>query len=299
MDAPDAKDPTVKDNWPSNQPSTQPKPDETQVSPNPSQESPGETTSSGNGGGAGCKDNKECTDFNGPCAQGQCRDHLCVAVPLPDQSPCADAASCISSGQCNSGECKGSSSRLFVEHFDKSPTQWKTETKDGAPSSWEVTMAKASQCDKSQRGEDPAQDHSPGALNKIAGTKVGGCLPSGVSRDWDCILSPKIDISKFNGDLEFSYWRHLHSPPYSIEGRRGAQHKVYAIIDGVSPITLKQGYNDGINDKSWTRQSHVFSASGRSLEVSICVRTGFSVESFAGWNLDDVRVRGVGCDPGI
>lgn len=244
-----------------------------------------------------CQSDKDCENLDGPCVVGRCRSSACTPEARADQSPCEDSSACIPEGTCQNGSCQGKSTRFLYEDFASGMGTWTTDLRGGGASAWQAKKAQASDCDASQQGEDPEKDHSEGSNNMLAGTQIGACIAGGQARDWDCILSPKMDVSDFRGSIELSYWRHLHAPPNRINNRRGAELRVYAILDGKNPIVLEEGYKSGMNDQAWVRKSHKLEVDAKSLTVSFCVRYGYSAKAFAGWSLDDVRVRAVGCDP--
>lgn len=244
----------------------------------------------------GCKSHADCKDLNAACQKGECHNKACVTVPKPNRTRCSDPKACIPKGRCQNGTCRGKSTRFLEESFAQGMNDWSTDSQQEVPSAWEVKPANASACDESGVGEDPGTDHSDGPDNQLAGTRVGGCLEGNTGRGWDCIVSPKIDISGFKGKLELSYWRHLHSPPASFGERRGAQHRVYAVFNGKKPRILEDGFDEEQDDRDWMRHSHTFEARGKSLSVSFCYRTGLSPKTFAGWSVDDVRLRAKGCD---
>lgn len=109
-----------------------------------------------------------------------------------------------------------------------------------------------------------------------------------------------MDLSNFKGKIELSYWRHLHSPSSVVEGFKGARYRVYAVFNGTTPVIVEKGYDTAINDQAWKRSAFLLDADAddTSLTVSFCLDTGFGARTFAGWSLDDIRVRAQGCDAG-
>lgn len=246
-----------------------------------------------------CASDVECPKPEKPCYQAVCQQGSCFSHMMPDQSPCADPKRCIAQGSCQQGLCQGQEARFLAETFAQGQGKWRMDSPGDQRSIWAVGSAKASDCDDALEGEDPSEDHSEGEDNKLAGTQIGGCIKARSPRKWDCLVSPKMDISSFNGKLEFSYWRHLHSPPFKVQGQKGARYRVFAVFNGKTPVIVEEGYDAGINDKSWKRISHTLDADDSSMIVSFCFETGYGARSFAGWSLDDIRVRMQGCDEGL
>lgn len=242
-----------------------------------------------------CSGDADCPKPTKPCAVAICKAGTCIQDPAPDNAPCGD--SCIPMGTCAQGSCQGQEARFLSEDFSNGQGKWKTTSPNLQLSLWKVGEAKVSECDDVGQGEDPREDHSEGSDNMLAGTKIGGCVEGRTTRDWDCLLSPLLDISNFKGKLEFSYWRHLHTPPNIVQGLKGAHYRVFAVFNEKTPVIVEEGYDAGINDSNWHRVSHLLDADDNTLTVSFCFETGYGARSFAGWSVDDVRVRAKGCDP--
>lgn len=246
---------------------------------------------------AGCKSDSDCAKLAKPCHQAVCEKGECSTSIMPDLSPCADNTQCIPKGTCQAGVCQGKAARFLTEDFSKGQGQWTVTSPSTQPSLWNVGVAKPSACDDALRGEDPKEDHSESSDNMLAGTVIGGCVKGRIERSWDCLLSPKMDISRFRGKLEFSFWRHLHTPPNIVQGLEGARYRVFAVFNGNNPVLVDEGYDAGINDSDWHRSSHILDVDDNTLSVSFCFETGYGARTFAGWSIDDIRVRAKGCDP--
>lgn len=246
---------------------------------------------------AECKKDSDCPTTDNPCVAATCQEGTCQKSTLPDNSECTDIARCIPTGRCAQGLCQGQDARFLSEDFSKGQGKWTTTSPSDQTSLWQVGVAKTSECDHVGQGEDPSEDHSPGADNMLAGTKIGGCVKGRVIRKWDCLQSPTLDISAFKGKLELSYWRQLHTPPDIVQGLPGAHYRIFAVFNKKTPVIVEEGYDAGINDSSWQRTSHILDADDSSLTVSFCFETGYGARTFAGWSLDDIRVRPQGCDP--
>lgn len=257
------------------------------------------SSSQNNETSAECNNDVECPAPDKPCYAATCQNGACFSEMLPDLSPCTDPGQCIAQGSCEQGVCKGKEARFLTEDFSQGKGKWRMESPIDQASIWNIGPAKASDCEDVGQGEDPANDHSPSEDNMIAGTKIGGCIQAKSSRKWDCLVSPKLDISTFKGKIEFSYWRHLHSPPDIVQGLKGAHYRVFAVFNGKTPVIVEEGYDHGINDTKWYRTSHLLDADDSSLTISFCFETGQGARYFAGWSLDDIRVRMQGCDAGL
>lgn len=250
-----------------------------------------------------CESDSDCASLDAPCSKGRCVASRCENQKVDDHSPCDDNSLCTANDKCLDGQCVGEERRLLFEDFSKGKGEWSTDSPSGRATVWEFGPAKASDClalvsrEESQLGEDPDNDHSEGNDNQIAGTRIGGCVLPQQNYEWDCLLSPKVNITKHRETIEISYWRHLHSPRQSIRGRRGVEHRVYAIVDSKNAVVLDEGYKESVDDDVWVRRSHTLKAQGRTLRFSVCLRSGKSAEAFAGWNIDDIRIRPKGCEP--
>lgn len=248
---------------------------------------------------AQCQSDNDCTPLSEPCQRNSCQQGVCVQVAAPDQNPCTDNERCIPKGSCEQGLCQGTAARFMAEDFSKGAGKWAMTSPTDQATQWEIGPAKASECDEAGRGEDPEQDHSPSSDNMLAGTRIGGCSKERTIRKWDCLMSPKMDISSFQGKLEFSYWRHLHTPPTIVQGLKAAHYRVFAVFNGKTPVIVEEGYDAAVNDQAWQRSTHLLDANDTSLTVSFCFETGYGAKDFAGWSVDDIRVRAQGCDAGL
>lgn len=252
-----------------------------------------------------CESDSDCASLDAPCSKGRCVALRCESQKIDDHTPCDDDSLCTANDECLDGRCSGEDRRLLFENFSKGKGEWSTDSPSDRETLWEFGEAKSSDClslasrDESPIGEDPDSDHSEGSDNKIAGTRIGGCVIPQQNYEWDCLLSPKMNISKHSDAIEISYWRHLHTPPRRIEGRRGVEHRVYAIVDSKDPVILEEGYKESTDDDRWLRRSHTLTAKGRTLRFSVCLRSGKSAGAFAGWSIDDIRIRPKGCEPDL
>lgn len=244
----------------------------------------------------GCKTKRDCFDQNS-CTQDLCLEHRCVHGELREGSPCDDQDPCTSADECREGLCIGRSSLVLAEDFDRDRFDWEfVHAKGHSRSLWRIAPTKASTCDRSESGEDPAEDHSPGDKNGVAGVAVGGCHDRPGDGEWDCLWSKKVDVSFFDRPILLSFWRHLHSPG---RGPRGVTSRVVYRADQQEAATaLFTGFPASINDPHWILRNYKIPKGMQSLQVGICYQVAAHAKSHAGWSIDDLKLRQVGCLPG-
>lgn len=256
---------------------------------------------------ADCVSDADCTKSL-VCKTSSCVNGKCQAQSnRPDGSSCDDKDPCTAIDQCKSGTCRGVNTLLLEEDFKDGGPGWTMEAQDG-PSQWEIGRAKASDCggddddDDEGFGEDPAQDHSPGTDNMLAGVVIGGCYDRNARRTRDCLWSPFVNPEFFEQNVVLSFWRHLHSP--SASGRKGHRRGVsnslwYRTRDG-REVELTKGFAEAVNDRNWTFVKYELEGESYDFEeisMGICFerRSRRRVPPFAGWSVDDVRIRQAGC----
>ncbi len=228
----------------------------------------------------------DCSDFDSPCTAGTCdpNNGACLAVDLPNGSPCEDGDNCTAASTCKAGSCTtNETGAQFFEDFSAPAPGWELDKL------WEFAKAKASPA--ATGGADPADDHSPGADGMLAGTEVGG-LDVDDSHEPVCLTSPPIDTSKLVGALWVSFWRHLHAPALPL-----VVHTV-DVWNGTTWKTLETGYNQLSNDAAWTFVK--FDATGnhaKNFRVRVCVERLPGAPDFAGWSIDDLTVAPMPCTP--
>lgn len=243
----------------------------------------------------GCKTQQDCLDKN-PCTRDFCLEYQCVYGKLLDGSHCDDQDPCTSADQCRDGLCIGRSSLLLAEDFDRNRFDWEfIHDSDHSHSLWDIAPAKASRCDQSESGEDPAKDHTPGEKNGVAGVAIGGCHDRPGDNAWDCLWSKKVDSSFVEKPIILSFWRHLHSP---AQGAKGVTSRVfYRADDQESTTALFTGFPSTIDDPGWTLKNFRIPKGTKSLQVGVCYRVAPDAKSHAGWSLDDLKLRPIGCLP--
>lgn len=248
---------------------------------------------------AQCSQDSDCQQDN-PCVQSRCENKVCVAQNLQDGAPCDDQDSCTAKDQCQAGACKGRSTLVLSDSFDAGGDGWRFITGNNRQSSqWEIGTAQASRCGHESAGQDPAQDHTQNGSNAVAGVQIGGCHDLRADNSWDCIWSKDVDVSFFDSPVTFSYWRHLHSPGGDEDRRSGVLNRiVYRLDESTKSIVLKTGYAGTINDTDWLfRHHHVNPGRAKKIAFGICFQKHTRSAGFAGWSIDDVKIRQQGCLP--
>lgn len=243
-----------------------------------------------------CETDTHCEDEN-PCTKNTCLDNRCVFDPVEEGSACNDQDPCTAGDQCNAGSCTGKDTRVLSDSFDKGGKGWRfTHHQGNGYSLWEIGVAKASDCGDKSLGQDPGQDHSNNGFNGVAGLKIGACQEKEGDNQWDCLWSKDVDISFFEEPVEFSFWRHLHSPAM---GQAGVTSRIVYRVNGSGQSnSIATGYENAVNDLDWTFQSYSVDPQGaESIAFGVCYSKGPGAKAFAGWSLDDARIRQKGCEP--
>lgn len=242
-----------------------------------------------------CEDNQPCTS-NRCNAQGRCETEL-----LPDASPCNDADACTSADQCKKGLCVGQDTRVLEETFSKAPFVFLNHPRTEL-NHWEIAPAKASSCAPKGFVEDPAQDHTQDGSNGLMGVEVGGCQATPQDNLEDCAWSDWVDVSHFDGDVLFSYWRHLSSPgrdPVNQTLPMVTNSIYYRVPGETASYLIESGWNKAVNDEGWVQIQHrVPSTDLKKVSFGICYKRLGSQGGFPGWSVDDVFVRQFGCENG-
>jgi hypothetical protein len=227
----------------------------------------------------------DCTGFDSACTQGQCDPETgsCIALDLPDGSDCDDGDGCTQLEACVAGSCvTDEPGAYFFEDFATPAQGWQM---DGI---WEMGPAAASP--SGLGGSDPADDHSPGADRRIAGTGIGELDMMAPHPAW-CLRSPPVDVST-SQTLWVSFWRHLHAP-----AQPDAVHTI-DVWNGAVWKNLETGYGAVSTDPDWTFVK--YNATGNKATdfmVRICVAAADGAPAFAGWSVDDLVVAPIACTP--
>lgn len=253
--------------------------------------------------GAGCDDGDLCTEGD-VCEAGQCKgtakdcgalDDVCqvgfcnpqtgnCGLELLDGQPCEDGEMCTFDAFCSQGVCAGKTfPPLFFEDFS-APRGWFIDDP------WEIGPAAPSAC--ADNGfEDPAEDHSPGPDNMLAGAAIGGCLSDQPLPPEACLTSPPIN-AMVPGPVWLTFWSKLSATP----GPGGARVEVFT---GNSWQPIFDTMGQSFDEPDW--ELHTLDISmykGFGLGVRFCHHVpepGLPIVS--GWSVDDVYVGAPGCEP--
>lgn len=248
-----------------------------------------------------CASDLDCQD-NNVCTEDRCINDRCENTALPDGEKCNDNEPCTAKDVCSAGRCTGQDTRVFYETFSD-PENVGFELDFSPPERlWEAGPAKASSCSDSNYVEDPAQDHTQDFANGVLGVVIGGCSKKVDERNLDCAWTRYMDVSFFDEDVRFSFWRHLSTPGFVAKAPdymrvRNAQY--YRLKGDATMHRFKHGFEGRWNDKKWgydyspPLEKENFTAP---VSFGICYRRVAGKGAFAGWSVDDVKVRQVGCE---
>ena len=225
----------------------------------------------------------DCSDLDDACVVGVCNpdDGACETMPANEGDPCDDQDACTVMDACVDGTCMGAEGPLFSETFADDSQGWTLEGK------WEIGPAMASDAGSFSGLTDPAEDHTPGADNGVAGVLIGG-LSGPPMHALQFLSSPEIDLSIVDpaADKELRFWRWLVSDSDIMSER-------IELWDGDSWNLVYQLGNDQY-DTEWTQI--VIDISGYDNE-DFQVRFGHQIHSGGppmsgepSWSLDDVSV---------
>lgn len=246
-----------------------------------------------------CVSDEDCDDQEA-CTQERCNARgRCEYQPLAELTPCDDADPCSADDKCRAGYCEGRDSRVLTESFSAAPFRFLNGGR-GEFREWEIGVAKASQCQVEGLAEDPAQDHTQDGTNGVMGVRIGGCQEVIAPEMTDCAWSDEVDVSYFDEEIVFSYWRHLSTPgslltEHSIP--RVDNYIYYRVPGDPVPYLIESGWKKGIVDGKWIRIEHPLSTFGlEKVSFGFCFRRRGDEGVFPGWSVDDVRIRQSGCD---
>lgn len=232
------------------------------------------------------------------CSQAICDKGRCMWLDIDsDGKSCDDGDPCTVNDRCDGPDCVGQDTRVLVDSFDEGLKNWvRVHGARVDLSMWEVGEAKASSCG-GKFGEDPAQDHTQNGKNGVAGVGIGECPDRGGDGLWDCLWTKEMDVSFFTTLPVFSFWRHLHTPARG-DLRRGSINQLVYRIDGVTgPKVLKRGFKMDVNDSKWEPFRYKIPKKAKTLEIGFCYKkSDGGSPTFAGWSLDDFKVRQEGCE---
>lgn len=247
-----------------------------------------------------CSSDADCGD-NNPCTQDQCINKRCQHSNAADGTACEDKQRCTINDRCLAGRCTGQDTRVFYETFSN-PETLGFELRYSPPQRlWEAGTARASSCSDPGYVEDPSNDHTQDMANGVLGVDIGGCSQDAGMRDLDCAWTRYIDVSFFDDDLNFSFWRRIATPGIRSgrDGMRVRNFQYYRLEGDDTLHEFKTGWDNKKNDRRWTYDEAIIPREKVTAPVSfgICYRRLGGRGSFAGWSVDDVKLRQVGCEP--
>jgi hypothetical protein len=211
----------------------------------------------------------------------------CQLVPKPNGSACNDGNVCTGADACDAGVCIGSAGPLvyFSEDFSDNGAGWSLDPE------WQIGSATGSM-GHNFGNPDPAQDHSPGNNNGVAGVTLGGNVAISMSHDFYWLTSPPFNATIDPGPVLLSFRRWLNSDWMPWMNNR------VEVFNGASWITIWESGNQPVTDTGWTLVEHDLSAHKN---AAMRVRFGFSVGQLSGiftvsgWNIDDVALAVATC----
>lgn len=229
---------------------------------------------------------RDCGQFDDVCRVGFCNPQTgnCGVEFVDEGKACDDGDPCTVLDACQQGQCAGDEfAALYLEDF-ASAQGW------AIGELWEIGAATASQCAEIG-GEDPAEDHTPGPDNSLAGTSIGGCLPDMALAMDACLTSPPIDTN-VPGPLFLAYRSRLTSPPAPalarVEVWTGQQWMM--VYDSKGVIVDEPGWTEHVHDVSFFKN--------KGMKVRFCLHLPTSgLPTVAGWSVDDVMLGSPMCPP--
>lgn len=247
-----------------------------------------------------CKRHADCRD-NNRCTRDRCVNQRCENTARADGTRCDDNERCTVKDRCLAGRCTGQDTRVFFETFSDPENLGFVLDYNPPERLWQVGTARASSCADPGYVEDPSKDHTQDSANGVLGVEVGGCSQSVETREFDCAWTRYMDVSFFEDDLHFSFWRRLSTPGVDAgrDGMRVRNAQYYRLEGDPTLYPFKEGFDSKVNDRKWEFDHRVLELNRFTAPVSfgICYRRLGGEGSFAGWTVDDVKVRQKGCEP--
>lgn len=225
----------------------------------------------------------DCSGLDGDCRVGICNpaNGNCGVEFINEGGACDDGASCTVLDACAQGQCVGEEfAALYLEDFEGAPA-WTLD----AP--WQIGPAEASTCAE-VGGRDPAEDHSPGSDDRLAGAAIGGCLPESQQPMDPCMTSATFDTN-VPGPVFLVFWSRMPSmsPPVRAEVLSGQQQweQVYQ--------------SQGQEESGWTKHiAEISFFKSKGTRVRFCQHLPSPGQpKVAGWSVDDVMVGSPMCPP--
>ncbi len=222
---------------------------------------------------------RDCSELDGPCRAGVCTQKgICAVEWHSEGEPCDDGLACTFLEHCSAGECVGkqASGPLFFSDFNGD---------DGwtADPPWQIGPAKPSLCGLGG-ADDPADDHSPGPDDNLAGAALGDCLPVDAFSDV-CLESPTIEVMFMPGDLWLSYWSVLNTAGTPMTSRVeifDGEDKKWLLLESVDSFTA---------EPTWTEHTLDLSAfKAPFIKIRFCHSADGMSDLVGGWSIDDLRI---------
>jgi len=221
----------------------------------------------------------------GPCRRWDCDPKTgCVPVPDAEGEPCDDGFACTVGELCVQGECIGKEPQPLLTTDFSAADGWSTDAL------WAIGPAKPSKCAEAFLGDDPFQDHSPGADELLAGAVIGGCLPN-MGFPLNCLSSPPIDVKDAPGGLWLRYWSVLNTAGAPMESRIDVfdpKLQAWSPIAKFPEFTAEPGWTEHLLDLT--------PYLGPGLRVRFCHAAPGPVPPIGGWSLDDISIGPPMCD---
>jgi hypothetical protein len=174
---------------------------------------------------------------------------------------------------------------VLNETFSGPATGWTTDTE------WQIGPTSVGPAPVEGTYPDPAQDHSAGSDNRLAGTVLGGNIAT-VKHDYRWLTSPAVDVSAWPGGIQLRFWRWLNIDYAPFMSAR------IEVFNGSSWVLLwENGTQVPITDNAWIQQVlDLTPYKNANLRVRFGHANGVGGGfPFSGWNIDDVQIEQTLC----
>jgi len=233
------------------------------------------------------------------CNDGQCDSYgTCQPVPANPGAVCEDGDPCTSGETCDTqGGCVGGVSVTqvieFEDDFSDNSAGWIFDVND-PNQEWQIGPATVS-TGHSYGNPDPGTDHTSATTdNGVAGVVIGGNADTFSMHPYYYLTSPVVDTSAVAGTMWLGFHRWLNSD-YSP-----FMQNIVQVFDGTSWVTLwESGSSPGVTDAAWTLVTYDLTSHKN---ANMQIRFGFVIGStgvftVSSWNIDDVTIANVVCNP--
>jgi hypothetical protein len=210
--------------------------------------------------------------------------HTGECVGCLSTEECADGLVCTSN-ECVVPSC-GGPAPYFADDFSTSAKGWTMVTDPGVL--WQIGPAVAWKESKPPKvgNPDPDTDHSASTDNGIAGTNIGGSVPTDKMDAMAYLVSPAIDTSSGASPVYLEYWGFLNIDKNT--------NKMTATLDIYNGSTWTNLWTNtvAVQDNGWYKQTFdVTSYRNASFQVRFGYwTTSNGAQTAGGWNIDDVRI---------